>query len=89
MLMLDYWGLIPERDKIQFRSLGDQSVITQGLLNGTVDGAFVGYTFGKILQKGVSSSGRCGETAHPLSGLWNHDAAHVDVLVTRDLGKSS
>src|SRR6266566_3309307 len=37
MLMLDYWGLIPERDKIQFRSLGDQSVITQGLLNGTVD----------------------------------------------------
>src|SRR5437870_9362951 len=89
MLMLDYWGLAPERDKIQFRSLGDQSVITQGLLNGTVDGAFVGYTFGKILQKGVSSSGRCGETAHPLSGLWNHDAAHVDVLVTRDLGKSS
>jgi NitT/TauT family transport system substrate-binding protein len=50
MLMLDYWGLLPERDKIQFRSLGDQSVITQGLLNGTVDGAFVGYTFGKILQ---------------------------------------
>ncbi len=44
------WGLVPERDKIQFRSLGDQSVITQGLLNGTVDGAFVGYTFGKILQ---------------------------------------
>jgi ABC-type nitrate/sulfonate/bicarbonate transport system substrate-binding protein len=50
MLMLDYWGLAPERDKIQFRTLGDQGVITQGLLNGTVDGAFVGYTFGKILQ---------------------------------------
>ncbi|HEY2987042.1 MAG TPA: ABC transporter substrate-binding protein, partial [Candidatus Binatia bacterium] len=50
MLMLDYWGLAPERDKIQFRSLGDQSVIAQALSAGTVDGAFVGYTFGKILQ---------------------------------------
>src|SRR5919197_702119 len=50
MLMLDYWGLAPERDKIQFRTLGDQAVITQGLMNGTVDAAFVGYTFGKILQ---------------------------------------
>ena len=50
MLVLDYWGLAPERDKIQFRTLGDQAVITQGLMNGTVDAAFVGYTFGKILQ---------------------------------------
>ena len=50
MLTLDYWGLAPERDKIQFRILGDQSVIAQGLMNGTVDGAFLGYTFGKILQ---------------------------------------
>ena len=50
MLMLDYWGLAPERDKIQFRTLGDQAVITQGLMNGAVDAAFVGYTFGKMLQ---------------------------------------
>src|SRR5919197_946821 len=50
MLVLDYWGLAPERDKIQFRTLGDQAVITQGLMNGAVDAAFVGYTFGKILQ---------------------------------------
>jgi ABC-type nitrate/sulfonate/bicarbonate transport system substrate-binding protein len=50
MLMLDYWGLAPERDKIQFRTLGDQGVIAQALSAGTVDAAFVGYTFGKILQ---------------------------------------
>jgi NitT/TauT family transport system substrate-binding protein len=50
MLMLDYWGLAPERDKIQFRTLGDQGVIAQALSSGTVDAAFVGYTFGKILQ---------------------------------------
>jgi ABC-type nitrate/sulfonate/bicarbonate transport system substrate-binding protein len=50
MLMLDYWGLVPERDKIQLRALGDQAVIAQALSSGTVDAAFVGYTFGKILQ---------------------------------------
>lgn len=49
MLMLDYWGLAPERDKIQFRTLGEQSVMAQGVMNGTVDAAFLGYTFGKML----------------------------------------
>jgi ABC-type nitrate/sulfonate/bicarbonate transport system substrate-binding protein len=50
MLMLDYWGLVPERDKIQFRSLGDQAVMAQGVMSGTVDAAFLGYTFGKMLE---------------------------------------
>jgi len=50
MLTLDHWGLVPERDKIQFRSLGDQSVIAQALTVGTVDAAYMGYTYGKIVQ---------------------------------------
>ena len=50
MLMLDYWGLVPERDKIQFRTLGEQAVMAQGVLNGTVDASFLGYTFGKMLE---------------------------------------
>jgi ABC-type nitrate/sulfonate/bicarbonate transport system substrate-binding protein len=50
MLMLDYWGLVPERDKIQFRTLGEQAVMAQGVLNGAADAAFLGYTFGKMLQ---------------------------------------
>jgi NitT/TauT family transport system substrate-binding protein len=50
MLMLDYWGLVPERDKIQFRSLGEQAVMAQGVMSGTVDAAFLGYTFGKMLE---------------------------------------
>jgi ABC-type nitrate/sulfonate/bicarbonate transport system substrate-binding protein len=50
MLMLDYWGLVPERDKIQFRTLGEQAVMAQGVLSGTVDAAFLGYTFGKMLE---------------------------------------
>jgi NitT/TauT family transport system substrate-binding protein len=55
MLTLDPWGLAPERDKIQFRSLGDQSVMVQGLTAGTVDAVLVGYAHGKNLQnKGYS-----------------------------------
>src|SRR5918992_4201453 len=50
MLMLDYWGLVPERDKIQFRTLGEQAIMAQGVLNGTVDASFLGYTFGKMLE---------------------------------------
>ena len=51
MLMLDYWGLVPERDKIQFRTLGDQAVMAQGVLTGSADGAFLGYTFGNMLRE--------------------------------------
>ena len=51
MLALDRWGLVPERDKIQFRILGDQSVIAQGLISGTVDAAYLGYTFSKVVQR--------------------------------------
>jgi ABC-type nitrate/sulfonate/bicarbonate transport system substrate-binding protein len=51
MLALDHWGLAPERDKIQFRILGDQSVIAQGLVAGTVDAAYLGYTFSKTVQR--------------------------------------
>lgn len=51
MLALDHWGLVPERDKIQFRILGDQSVIAQGLITGAVDAAYLGYTFSKVAQR--------------------------------------
>jgi ABC-type nitrate/sulfonate/bicarbonate transport system substrate-binding protein len=50
MLTLDHWGLVPERDNIQFRALGDQGVIAQGLAAGAVDAAFLGYTFAKALE---------------------------------------
>jgi NitT/TauT family transport system substrate-binding protein len=50
MLTLDHWGLVPERDKIQFRTLGDQSVMVQGFMAGTVDAVVVGYAHGKNLH---------------------------------------
>ena len=46
MLALDHWGLVPERDKIQMRIVGDQ-----GLLSGVVDAAYLGYTFSKVAQR--------------------------------------
>ncbi len=51
MLALDHWGLVPERDKIQLRVLGDQAVIAQGLMTGAVDAAYLGYTFSKLVQR--------------------------------------
>ena len=37
--------------RFNFRILGDQSVIAQGLVSGTVDAAYLGYTFSKTAQR--------------------------------------
>jgi len=50
MLTLDHWGLVPERDKIQLRALGDNSVVSQALLAGNVYAAYLVYTFSKMVQ---------------------------------------
>jgi ABC-type nitrate/sulfonate/bicarbonate transport system substrate-binding protein len=51
MLALDHWGLIPERDKIQIRIVGDQAVLTQALISGTVDATYLGHAFSKAAQR--------------------------------------
>ncbi len=52
MLAFDHWGLNPERDNIQFRIIGDQSVMAQALATGgIIDGAYLGYTFGAQLER--------------------------------------
>jgi NitT/TauT family transport system substrate-binding protein len=51
MLAFEKWGLNPERDNIQFRILGDQSVIAQALTQNIIDGAYLGYTFGAQLER--------------------------------------
>ena len=52
MLAFDHWGLVPERDNIQFRIIGDQSVMAQALATGgIIDGAYLGYTFGAQLER--------------------------------------
>jgi ABC-type nitrate/sulfonate/bicarbonate transport system substrate-binding protein len=51
MLAFEHWGLVPERDAIQFRVIGDQSVIAQALAQNVIDGAYLGYTFGAQLER--------------------------------------
>jgi NitT/TauT family transport system substrate-binding protein len=51
MLAFEHWGLNPDRDNIQFRIIGDQSVMAQALTQNIIDGAYLGYTFGARLEK--------------------------------------
>ena len=50
MLALDYWGLAPERDKIHMRGLGDSSIVSQALLAGNVDAAYLSYSFARVVE---------------------------------------
>lgn len=51
MMALDHWGLVPERDRIQMRVIGDQSVLAQALSAGLIDGSVWGYAYNNALQK--------------------------------------
>ena len=51
MLAFEHWGLNVERDNIQFRIIGDQSVMAQALTQNIIDGAYLGYTFGAQLER--------------------------------------
>jgi NitT/TauT family transport system substrate-binding protein len=52
-ILLDHWGLSVERDKIQIRAIGDDSVLAQSVMTGLIDGAVLGYTYSRVVaQKG-------------------------------------
>ncbi len=52
-ILLDHWGLNAERDKIQVRAIGDDSVLAQAVMTGTIDAAVLGYTYSRVIsQKG-------------------------------------
>ena len=51
MLALEHWGLSPERDNIQLRVIGDQSVLAQAVASDIIDGAYLGYTFGAQMER--------------------------------------
>jgi ABC-type nitrate/sulfonate/bicarbonate transport system substrate-binding protein len=50
-MALDHWGLNLERDKIQIRVIGDDSVLAQAVMTGAVDGAVLGYTFSRAIPR--------------------------------------
>jgi NitT/TauT family transport system substrate-binding protein len=51
MLAFEHWGLNPERDNIQFRIIGDQSVLAQAITQNIIDGGYLGYAFGAQLER--------------------------------------
>src|SRR5438093_170698 len=51
LLAFDHWGLDPGRDNIQLRVIGEQPVLAQALASGIIDGAYLGYIFGALMQK--------------------------------------
>jgi ABC-type nitrate/sulfonate/bicarbonate transport system substrate-binding protein len=50
-MTLDHWGLSLERDKIQIRVIGDDSVLAQAVMTGAIDGAVLGYTFSRAIPR--------------------------------------
>jgi ABC-type nitrate/sulfonate/bicarbonate transport system substrate-binding protein len=50
-MALDHWGLNAERDKIQIRVIGDQSVLAQAMATNTIDGAVLGFAFSQMVQR--------------------------------------
>ena len=87
MLTLDYWGLVPERDKIQFRSLGDQSVMVQGFMAGTVDAVLGIRARQEFREQGIPRSSRCRKIAHSVSRNRPDIAPILYGLIARDCGE--
>jgi NitT/TauT family transport system substrate-binding protein len=52
LMVLDHWGLNAERDKIQIRVIGDDSLLAQGVMTGVIDGAILGHTFSRAVLRG-------------------------------------
>lgn len=50
-LVLEHWGLDPKRDGINLRIVGDESVMVQSLMIGTVDATYTGYAYSTMLKK--------------------------------------
>ena len=70
LLAFEKWGLNVERDNIQLRVIGDQSVLAQAVATGAIDGAYLGYTFGAQMEKqGFRVLGDLGKMNIPFQGL--------------------
>jgi NitT/TauT family transport system substrate-binding protein len=51
MLAFEHWGLEPQRDKINLRVVGDESLLAQAMPNKVIDGAYFNYTFASVLER--------------------------------------
>jgi NitT/TauT family transport system substrate-binding protein len=70
MLAFEHWGLNPERDNIQFRIIGDQSVLAQAITQNIIDGGYLGYAYGAQLERqGYRMLGDLMKMGIPYQGL--------------------
>ena len=70
MLAFEHWGLNPERDSIQFRIIGDQSVLAQAITQNIIDGGYLGYAYGAQLERqGYRMLGDLMKMGIPYQGL--------------------
>ncbi len=70
MLAFEHWGLNPERDNIQFRIIGDQSVLAQAITQNIIDGGYLGYAYGAQLERqGYRMLGDLMKLGIPYQGL--------------------
>jgi ABC-type nitrate/sulfonate/bicarbonate transport system substrate-binding protein len=51
LLAFEHWGSEPQRDKINLRVVGDESLLAQALPNRVIDGAYFNYTFASVLER--------------------------------------
>lgn len=51
LLAFEHWGLEPQRDKINLRVIGDESLLAQAMPNKVIDGAYFNYTFASVLER--------------------------------------
>lgn len=70
MLALEHLRLEPTRDKILVMVVGDQAVLTQAMAAGSIDAAYLGYTFSALLKgKGFPVLLDIGKAPIPYQGL--------------------
>jgi NitT/TauT family transport system substrate-binding protein len=70
MLAFEHWGLNPERDNIQFRIIGDQSVLAQAITQNIIDGGYLGYAYGAQMERqGYRMLGDLMKMGIPYQGL--------------------
>jgi hypothetical protein len=51
MLTFERWGLEPQKDKINLRVVGDESLLGHAMPNGIIDGSYFNYTFASVLER--------------------------------------
>ena len=79
MLAFEHWGLDPDRDKIQFRILGDQSVQAQAIAQNIIDGGYLELFLRRAVgTPGISNHGRLDKDGHSVSGPGRHGEAQLD-----------